>query len=129
LGGLGIIFAVLNFMEVFTLFGSTFSSLVLFIMFGIFLALGVFSFVKAGALKEGAEQEKKIVAEVKTWMEENFTKDMMVSATADDENEEVKTEELLYMDRLDQLVGRVLTAFPDLQDSLAEQLVDEFFGQ
>jgi len=130
LGGLGVIFAVLNFMEVFTLFGSTFSSLVLFLMFGIFLGLGVFSFVKASTLKEGAEQEKKTVAEVKAWMEENFTKDMLVSsASVDDEDAEVKTEELLYMVRLDQLVGRVLNVFPDLHDSLAEQLVDEFFGQ
>lgn len=129
LGGLGILFAVLNFMEVFTLFGSTFSSLVLFIMFGIFLALGIFSFVKAGTLKEGAEQEKQAVANAKTWMEQNFTKDMMGTATSDDGDEEIKTEELLYMDRLDELVGRLITAFPDLHDSLAEQLVEEFFRQ
>lgn len=129
LGGLGILFAILNFMEVFTLFGSTFSSLVLFLMFGIFLALGIYSFVKAGTLKEGAEQEKQAVEKAKVWMEQNFTKDMMGAATTDDGDEEIKTEELLYMDRLDELVGRLLTAFPDLHDSLAEQLVEEFFRQ
>lgn len=129
LGGLGILFAILNFMEVFTLFGSTFSSLVLFLMFGIFLALGIYSFVKAGTLKEGAEQEKQAVEKAKVWMEQNFTKDMMGAATTDDGDEEIKTEELLYMDRLDELVGRLLTAFPDLHDSLAEQLIEEFFRQ
>ncbi len=129
LGGLGILFAILNFMEVFTLFGSTFSSLVLFLMFGIFLALGIYSFVKAGTLKEGAEQEKQAVEKAKVWMEQNFTKDMMGAATTADGDEEIKTEELLYMDRLDELVGRLLTAFPDLHDSLAEQLVEEFFRQ
>ena len=127
LGGLGVIFAILNFMEVFTLFGSTFSSVVLLVMFGIFLALGVFSFVKAGKLKEGAELENKTVAEAKAWMEKNFSKDMLGEGASDSETE-VTSEELLYMERLDALVKRLSEAFPDLKQSLAEQLVEEFFG-
>lgn len=127
LGGLGVIFAILNFMEVFTLFGSTFSSVVLLVMFGIFLALGVFSFVKAGKLKEGAELENKTVAEAKAWMEKNFSKDMLGEGASDSETE-VTSEELLYMERLDALVKRLSEAFPDLKHSLAEQLVEEFFG-
>ena len=127
LGGLGVIFAVLNFMEVFTLFGSTFSSVVLFVMFGIFLALGIFSFVKAGKLKESAEIENKTVAEAKEWMEKNFTKDMLNDLSVGSEDE-VTSEELLYIERVDQLVKRLLDAFPGLKHSLAEQLVEEFFG-
>ncbi len=127
LGGLGVIFAVLNFMEVFTLFGSTFSSVVLFVMFGIFLVLGIFSFVKAGKLKESAEIENKTVAEAKEWMEKNFTKDMLNDITAGSEDD-VTSEELLYMERVDQLVKRLLDAFPGLKHSLAEQLVEEFFS-
>ncbi|MBR6537941.1 MAG: hypothetical protein IKT67_12160 [Lachnospiraceae bacterium] len=127
LGGLGVIFAVLNFMEVFTLFGSTFSSVVLFVMFGIFLALGIFSFVKAGKLKESAEIENKTVAEAKEWMEKNFSKDMLNDLSVGSEDE-VTSEELLYIERVDQLVKRLLDAFPGLKHSLAEQLVEEFFG-
>ncbi len=129
LGSLGMIFALLNFLDVISLFGSTFSCVVLFAMFGIFLALGIFSFVKAGQLKAGADAENKTVEEAKRWMEQNFTKDMLNTVTSDDSEEEIKSEELLYMDRLDQLVARLLAAFPSLNDSLAEQLVDEFFGQ
>lgn len=128
LGGLGVIFALLNFMEVFTLFGSTFSSVVLFVMFGIFLALGIFSFIKADRLKESAEIENKTVAEAKEWMEKNFTEDMLNDIGTDSENE-ATSEELLYMERLDQLVKRLLDAFPGLKHSLAEQLVEEFFGR
>ena len=127
LGGLGVIFAVLNFMEVFTLFGSTFSSVVLFVMFGIFLALGIFSFVKAGKLKESAEIENKTVAEAKEWMEKNFSKDMLNDISVGSEDD-VTSEELLYIERVDQLVKRLLDAFPGLKHSLAEQLVEEFFG-
>ena len=129
LGSLGMIFALLNFLDVISLFGSTFSCVVLFVMFGIFLALGIFSFVKAGQLKAGADAENKTVEEAKRWMEQNFTKDMLNTVTSDDSEDEIKSEELLYMDRLDQLVARLLAAFPSLNDSLAEQLVDEFFGQ
>ena len=127
LGGLGVIFAVLNFMEVFTLFGSTFSSVVLFVMFGIFLALGIFSFMKAGKLKESAEIENKTVAEAKEWMEKNFSKDMLNDISVGSEDD-VTSEELLYIERVDQLVKRLLDAFPGLKHSLAEQLVEEFFG-
>jgi len=119
---------LLNFMEVFTLFGSTFSSVVLFVMFGIFLALGIFSFIKADRLKESAEIENKTVAEAKEWMEKNFTEDMLNDIGTDSENE-ATSEELLYMERLDQLVKRLLDAFPGLKHSLAEQLVEEFFGR
>lgn len=127
LGGLGVIFAILNFMGVVTLFGATFSSLVLFVMFGAFLALGVFSFVKANKLKEGAELENKTVEEAKSWMEKNFTKDMLGEGAAESETE-ATSEELLYIERLDELVNRLLEAFPELKHSLAEQLVEEFFG-
>lgn len=129
LGVLGIIFAVLNFMDVITLFGSTFSSVVLFVMFGIFLALGIFSFVKASQLKAGADAENKTVEEAKQWMAQNFTKDMLNITSSEESDDEIKSEELLYMDRLDQLVARLLATFPSLNDSLAEQLIDEFFGQ
>ncbi len=129
LGSLGMIFALLNFLDVISLFGSTFSCVVLFLLFGIFLALGIFSFVKAGQLKAGADAENKTVEEAKRWMEQNFSKDMLNTVTSDDSEDEIQSEELLYMDRLDQLVARLLAAFPSLNDSLAEQLVDEFFGQ
>lgn len=130
LGILGIGFALLNFMDVLSLFGSTFSSMVLFLIFGIFLALGIFSFIKAGQLKAGAELENKTVAEAKVWMEQNFTKDMLASVKSEGDYEnEINSEELLYMNCLDQLVERLLAAFPSLHDSLAEQLVEEFFGR
>ena len=128
LGSLGVGFALLNFMDVITLFGSTFSSLVLFIMFGIFLALGIFSFAKAASLKEGAENEKQTIEKAKIWMEQNFSKDLLSADNTDAVAEEANTEELLYMNRLDQLVARLVDAFPDLHDSLAEQLIEEFFG-
>ena len=44
-------------------------------------------------------------------------------------NDEIKSAELLYLDRLDELVAMVLSRFPGLHDTLAEQLIEEFCGQ
>ncbi len=126
LGVLGVGFALLNFMDVIDLFGNGFSCFVLFVIFGIFLVLGIFSFTKADQLKESAENEKKIVAEANEWMEQNFTKDMLVSFDESSSNDTIRPKEILYMDCLDKLVERLLEAFPSLHDSLAEQLVEDF---
>lgn len=130
LGGLGVGFALLNFLGVFTLFGSTFSSTVLLIMFGIFLVLGVFSFSKAASLKNDADVEKRLIEEVNLWMEQHFTKEIIASLSdTSDVVEGKRTAELLYLDKVDQLVEMVQNAFPYLHDTLAEQLVEEFCNQ
>lgn len=130
LGGIGVGFALLNFLGVFTLFGSTFSSTVLLIMFGIFLVLGVFSFSKAAALKNDADIEKRLIEEVNLWMEQHFTKEIIASLSdTSDVVEGKRTAELLYLDKVDQLVEMVQNAFPYLHDTLAEQLVEEFCNQ
>lgn len=126
LGVLGVGFALLNFMDVIDLFGNGFSCFVLFVIFGIFLILGGFSFVKADQLKQGAEDEKKLVVEVNEWMKQNFSKDMLASFNNEEDSDSIKPQEILYMDCLDQLVERLLEAFPDLHGSLAEQLVEDF---
>ena len=126
LGVLGVGFALLNFMDVIDLFGNGFSCGVLFVIFGIFLILGAFSFTKANQLKESAEDEKKLVAEANEWMEKNFTNDMLISFDENNTNDSIRPKEILYMDCLDKLVERLLQAFPTLHDSLAEQLVEDF---
>lgn len=126
LGVLGVGFAMLNFIDVIDLFGNGFSCFVLFVIFGIFLILGIFSFTKAEQLKQGAEDEKKLVAEANEWMEKNFSADMLVSLDEDNASDAIKPKEILYMDCLDQMVERLMDAFPTLHDSLAEQLVEDF---
>ncbi len=130
LGVLGLVFALLNFMDVISLFGSGFSCFVLFVLFGIFLALGLYSFAKAEKLKESADAENKTVAEAKEWMKENISKEMIEQLNSDETDEEgQKSAELLYLDRLDQLADKLLDAFPTLNASLAEQLIEEFSNQ
>lgn len=130
LGILGVGFALLNFVGVISLFGSTFSSTILFLMFAIFLGLGIFSFVKAGTLKNDALIEARMVEEVKTWMQNHITEELFASFSNANTGEDVfQSEELLYLDRIDKLLDLVHTAFPTLHDSLAEQLLEEFCNE
>lgn len=130
LGGIGVGIALLNFMDVLSLFGGGFSSGVLLLIFAIFLGLGLFSFSKANSLKNAADVENRLIEEVKGWMEQNFTSEIMASLVDEgDVVEGKRTAELLYLDKVDQLVGMVKTAFPYLHDTLAEQLVEEFCNQ
>lgn len=130
LGGIGVGVALLNFMDVISLFGGGFSSGVLLLIFAIFLGLGLFSFSKANSLKNAADVENRLIEEVKGWMDQNFTSEVLASLVDEgDVVEGKRTAELLYLDKVDQLVGMVKTSFPYLHDTLAEQLVEEFCNQ
>ena len=130
LGGIGVGVALLNFMDLISLFGGGFSSGVLLLIFAIFLGLGLFSFSKANSLKNAADVENRLIEEVKGWMEQNFTSEVLASLIDEgDVVEGKRTAELLYLDKVDQLVGMVKTSFPYLHDTLAEQLVEEFCNQ
>lgn len=130
LGGIGVGVALLNFMDVISLFGGGFSSGVLLLIFAIFLGLGLFSFSKANSFKNAADVENRLIVEVKEWMNQNITNEVLASLTEEgDVVEGKRTAELLYLDKVDQLVGMVKTTFPYLHDTLAEQLVEEFCNQ
>lgn len=125
-GILGIGFALLNLLEIIPLF-NLFSAAVILVMFTAFLVMGIFSFVKAGKLKEEALKEKALTTEVKKWLEENISEDTL--HTYDTKTgAEGKSEELLYLNRLDRLRETLLTAFPDLNSSFAEQLIEDFYS-
>lgn len=135
LGVLGIAFAVLNFIGVFTLFGSGFSSGVLFVMFSIFLILGIVSFRKSEGLKEAMEQEKELTIKVKEWLQENVTEESLHEPVTMDESDDaseedveatIVSEELFYLDRLAQIRDSVKEVFPEISAAHADHLIEEF---
>lgn len=135
LGVIGIVFAVLNFMNVITLFGSGFSAGVLLVMFSVFLILGIVSFRKSGGLKEAMVKEKELTAKVKEWLQENVTEESLqepvTTNTSDEVSEEeaenaIVSEELFYLDRLAQIRASVKEAFPEITDAHADHLIEEF---
>lgn len=125
-GVLGVGFALLNLLEIVPLF-NVFSAVVILVMFTAFLVMGIFSFAKAGKLKEDAVKEKALTTEVKKWLEENISEDTLHTYDTKTGTDD-KSEELLYLNRLDRLRETLLTAFPDLNSSFAEQLIEDFYS-
>lgn len=140
LGCLGIIFGILSLIGVIPFFNSAYSSAVLLIVFGIFLILGIFSYVKAGKLKAAALEEKEITEKANLWLEQTVTEDILTKldtvtknliAEEETDDDEIigRTDELLYLNRIDFLRELLLREFPDLTPSFAEQLVEEFYNK
>lgn len=136
LGVLGVVFAILNLVGVVSIF-NTFSAGVLLVFFGFFLGMGIFSYVKSGKLKESAEKEKELVENVKLWLAKNVTEEALEAfdeasvrtiAIEDDETL-ARTEDILYLNRIDGIREAVVKLFPEINPSLAEQLVEEFYAE
>lgn len=128
LGVLGIAFALLNFLEIMPFVASSFVILIMFLMFAVFLVLGIFSFQKANTLKGAAATEKHLVTEAKAWLNASITEATLREIDGVDTAND-QSAELLYLNRLDKLQNALLSQFPDLQASLAEQLIEEFYTQ
>lgn len=136
LGVIGIAFAILNFLEVLTLFGSGFSSGVLFVMFSVFLILGLVSFRKATELKNVAEQEKELTIKVKEWLQEHITEESLhepvttdsldTAMSEEDAEATIVSEELFYLNRLTQIRESVKEAFPEISIAHADHLIEEY---
>lgn len=128
LGILGIAFAALNFFELIPFVASNFVLLIMFLMFAVFLVLGIFSFLTAKTLKGDADTEEQLVAEANAWLNESITEETLRSIDGVN-TANVQSAELLYLNRIDKLQEALLAQFPGLQASLAEQLIEEFYTQ
>lgn len=125
-GVLGILFAVLNIVDIIPWF-HIFAATVMLIMFAAFFAMGIYSFVKASRLKPEAVKEKELSFRVRAWLDEHITDDTL-RAYDEKGKAESKSAELLYLNRLDQIRETLLAEFPDLNSSFAEQLIEDFYS-
>jgi len=136
LGVLGIVFSVLNLCDVLFIF-NTFSSIVSLVFFSFFLGMSIFSYVKAGKIKGAALKEKELVAAVNQWLSENVTEESLhafdevsvKNIATEDAETLARTEEILYLNRIDSLREAVVQLFPDLNPSFAEQIIEDYYAK
>lgn len=128
-GALGCLFAVLNIMDIIPWF-HIFAASIILVMFAAFFVMGIYSFVKAGRLKPEAVKEKELSFRVRAWLNEHITVDTLQAydEKSNADRAESKSAELLYLNRLDQLRETLLSVFPDLNSSFAEQLIEDFYS-
>lgn len=80
-GFLGGVYLILTKLEVIPITYNLFVFCVIAALFAGFVISGIFSFVKAGKIKEFIAEEEEKIAEIKTWLKENITKELLESWT------------------------------------------------
>ena len=135
IGVLGVGFALLNILNILPWF-NLFTSLVMLVMFGIFLGFGIVSFSKLSELKVAADKETELVVSAKDWLKNNVTEKTIGSyrltlkqeAARELEINENTLDDISYLHCLELIRTDLLRAVPELDETYAEQLVDEYYN-
>ena len=121
-GVAGIAVVILNLLGIITLF-NPFSTVIMGIVFVIFLGVGISSLMRAGKIKGIVAEEERVTKDVEKWIEENIT-DELIAGMVDPE----KTEEDNYFSVHSELCHRLTEQFPFFSVDYADQLMDERYN-
>ncbi len=123
LGLLFIIFGILNALRVITLFTSTFSLIVIFILGVSLLINSVYGIVKGNYyLNEGKKEDIK-EKEIKEFIRANITGEDLEKL-----NDDI-TPELLYLKQSDYVKECILNKYPDLNEEYADMLTEDYLNE
>lgn len=103
---------------------NTFSSLIMALVFVIFLGVGIASLMRAGKLKSIVTEEERVTNEALDWIEKNITDEYIASLV----NEEL-SEEDNYFQVHDALCEKLSNQFAYLNKDYIEQLMDDRYNQ
>jgi len=120
-GAIGIIFLLLNILGVLHILSGWFSLGIAAIMFIAFFFIGISSLRRASELKGEISKESDQIAEINEWMKNHLTEEFLAEACDPEAGEE---ENDIF--RFDYAKKALLEAYPDLDESFADHLVDEF---
>lgn len=122
-GIIGLVFVVLNLIDVLKLLTVSFSLLVMTAMFVAFIVIGILSYKKAGSIKEEAAQETEVIKELTRWLENAVTREELEVCEQDADGAE-----LAYLKKIELLRNTLAQAFPEIDDSFLDQFVEDFYN-
>ena len=118
-----LVFLVLNATNYITLFNNV-PSLILIGAMAIGCCLVGINAIKRSRRAEIASvEEEKLTASLDKWLDENITDDLF----AELEGEEL-SEELLYLRRTEIIRAKLFEAYPDLDESYADDLIEDYYN-
>lgn len=120
---IGYAFAALNFAGVIELF-TTFSMVILIVVFTVFLGIGISSLKKAGKIKNLVSEEENAVGKVQAYIDEKFTDEYFASL-----DDETLSEEENFFHVTEVLKKELVEEFPLFNKGYIDQLVDEKYGE
>ncbi len=112
-----------NYLEYINMF-NTFSSLIMAIVFLIFLCVGITSLLRAKKMKNLVSQEEKVSDEILLWIEENITDEWIHTLVDSEESDENN-----YFHAHGAMCQRAAEQFPLLNANYIDQLMDERYNE
>ena len=124
-GFVGDLLALLSWFDIinFPFASTSYSQIVMMILFTIFLIVGITSWKKAKKLKTEIDTEEDITTKINAWMIKHITKDTL-DAIHDDE----VSEEINVLNDLNYIKEVTLEEFPDIEPDYIELLAEEHYN-
>ena len=119
-GGIGIVFGILNIAGTISIISSVFSQIVMMTMFVLFLIGGIYMYIHSGKIKSEISSEEAIENKVKTWLTINVTPGYLNSIK--DENLE---DEVNYLNYCSTIRTDIVEDIPEAPLDMIDMLIDE----
>lgn len=120
----GIIFTVLNIVNVLHIFNGFFPIFMSVILFAVFIYIGLISFKKAKRLKKEADEENRLTEKINEWLKNTITREFLDSLG----NNEA-SEELDYIRKVDTIRSMLIKEFGDINPDYLDRLIDEYYNK
>lgn len=129
IGILGIIALILIGLDIIPLSMETYTKVLMFVVMGalfvVFLIVGIIYQTRLSSLKTEIRKEEDLSKTVADWFFGNFTKEAIDSRLVQIPEED----EALYFARCEIMAEALKDRFPDLNESFADELLEEFYGK
>ncbi|MEG1457809.1 MAG: hypothetical protein RSB37_07440 [Acetivibrio sp.] len=123
-GVLGLAFVALNISGFISFIHGAFSYVLYSILFSACLFVGFITQKSAKSAKEQIGQERDLTNSINIWLGEHMTDEVFRSI----DNESV-SEEVNYLNRTDYIKKQLLGAYNGLDDSYADQLIEDYYNE
>ena len=122
MGALGIIFVILNVLEILTFLYGAFPNLIMGALFVFFIYVGISTGKKAKKLKLELDEETKLTDNINEWLRTTVTEEFLTSIS----NSEL-SEELDYIKKTDTIRDMLINEFGDQNRDYLDRLIEEFY--
>lgn len=123
LGILGIIFAILNFAGVLSIYNSPIQLLAMCIVSFIFTAVGISSYIRSKEIRGQISEEESLTNSIMAWMEAHITQDFLDSIF-----DASLSEEANFLQQSEEIKQRIQQEYAQAADDYLDTLIDEFFN-
>lgn len=122
-GAAGLIFVAVNAAGIISFINGTFSYIVYTVIFAACLVVGFTTQKSAKQTKAEIKDEEDLTEAINKWMNENITESIFASVDSESTSDEIR-----YLNRTNYMKDLLTAQFNNLDDSYADQLIEDFYN-